>query len=169
MKIFFSADLAKVPPFVLLILQFNVWGVGLGTTNLGGVKVWGDSCGRQATFRMCRSLRFLLLIDDSHPPALGNLYQGCIFFTLWCVYMLLFWRLCGGITGADLVLGSCLWGGPYFLGLRWACFFLYCLRDSWVDFVSFSWILMWFSVESGVLMFLTLDCIAICRNCVLLK
>ena len=34
-------------------------------TNLGGVKVGGDSCGRQATFRMCRRLRFLQLIDDS--------------------------------------------------------------------------------------------------------
>ena len=33
-------------------------------TNLGGVKVGGDSCGRQATFRMCRRLRFLQLIDD---------------------------------------------------------------------------------------------------------
>ena len=56
-------------------------------TNLGGVKVGGDSCGRQATFRMCRRLRFLQLIDDSHPPALGNLFQGCIFLTLWCVHM----------------------------------------------------------------------------------
>ena len=32
--------------------------------NLGGVKVGGDSCGRQATFRMCRRLRFLQRIDD---------------------------------------------------------------------------------------------------------
>ena len=121
-------------------------------TNLGGVKVWGDSCGGQATSGMCRRLRSTTVrwFPPTRPwiPVLGvyifspllcllllgvlwGLCQGCFCFWPWCIAIcricVLFWRLL-------------CWGchGDWTLELLWSsgCAALV----SWLSWSFFNWI-----------------------------